>query len=742
MKILRFILKFFLIFLFAAILFFFGYYFFATKDAFLDPDKLLLRENNVILYDVENTPIKNVAALSNAATVRLCEIPKHAQEAFIATEDKRFYQHGGFDLKRIARAFLNNAKAKTFKEGASTISQQLIKNTHLTQEKTIKRKLREWKLTSALERKYSKNQILEKYLNTIYFGHNCFGISAAAQFYFDKTPSELSLSESAILAGLVKSPNNYSPFRNPERCTRRRDTVLTLMQKNGFIDETAYKNAVNAPLPTPSSHATDAGYARFVFDELTEIAEKTNFPSNGKIEIFTYLDQDLQDNLENIAKETDCDKILLVLDEKTHGFKGCVASVKNIRRLPASLIKPLLVYAPAIEENLLSPATAILDEKINYNGYAPENYGGKTYGYVSARECVEKSLNIPAVKVLQSLGVAKGVAYLEKLGLPLEKEDESLALALGGMKNGFTLKELLSAYSVFPSGKIQPCGFISKIKINGATVYEKGRTAKRVFGEDSAYLMTDMLRTTAKNGTAKKLRGLPFDIAAKTGTVGTSQGNTDAYALSFTSNDYVGVWLGNADNRFISHTGGGLPCSLLYKIHQRLYENYQQNGVCISSFQQPKNVREVKLDKPCYYDRHTIALADELSPAEYTFTELFKNSAIPLNKSTSFSFPTLLSPQIKLVNNQVQILFDKRSPTYYEYEIDRYDYVTHTTIYQGGYKPVVTDDCLQENKTYVYTVTPSYQGRKGAPITLPSVSTKTGDLLKDREILQKEWWDY
>ena len=199
-----------------------GYYLAMTKDAALDPEKLILSENNLLVYDCEGDFVENVSAFAIKQTAKIENIPLRTQLAFVNTEDKRFYEHDGFDVKRIAKAAWNNLKTCSFKEGASTISQQLIKNTHLSQEKTVKRKLQEWKLTRQLEKNYSKDEILEKYLNSIYFGHSCFGIRAATKFYFGKTPEELSLADSAILAGLVKSPNNYSPFKNAEKCRKRK----------------------------------------------------------------------------------------------------------------------------------------------------------------------------------------------------------------------------------------------------------------------------------------------------------------------------------------------------------------------------------------------------------------------------------------------------------------------------------------------------------------------------------------
>ena len=721
-----------------------AYCFVITSDVKLSPERLILNEKNVCLYDCEGAHVTNASTALLKQTTPIADCPTHLKNAFINVEDKRFYQHRGYDFRRIARAAVSNLKAKSFKEGASTISQQLIKNTHLTQEKTLKRKLQEWKLTKELERRYTKDEILEKYLNTIYFGHSCFGISSAASFYFGKTPRELTLGESAILAGLVKSPNHYSPFKNPENCQKRKTVVLNVMLKNGSITEKEKMDALNAPLPTSSPIKNDNGYVHFVFDELTALSEKYAFKVGGKVEIFTYLDQEVQGHLEEIAQGyMQSDKTLLVLDGSSKGFKGCVSTVGNICRLPGSLIKPLLVYTPALEENVISPATPICDCKVDYNGYAPENYDGVYHGYVSARECVEKSLNIPAVKTLEALTLKKATKYLEKLHLPVDEGDKTLALALGGMRKGYTLKDIVSAYSALQSGgSFAPCGFISSVRINGLPVYKKTISKEKVFSEESAYLMTDMLKSTVQNGTAKKLRSLPFEIAAKTGTVGTQKGNTDAYALSYTAKDCAAVWLGNADNRKIDCTGSGKPCSILYEINEALEGIYKAKKTSIEGFQKPKNVAYIDLDKSAYYDTHTLLLADDKAPAAHRISELFKSSAIPLNKSTSFSKPNVIPPTISVKDNSVCITFDERSPSYYTYKIERRDYASHTTLYEGKFIPQFVDDTLVEGNVYVYTVTPIFDGVNGPPIFLPSVSIQVGEKAEigHDKILSKDWW--
>ena len=517
------------------------------------------------------------------------------------------------------------------------------------------------------------------------------------------------------------------------------------MLKNGSIDEQTYHEAKQQALPKYElQKGANAGYASFVFDELSDLAAENSWTLGGNIEIFTYFQPAAQTAVENIlSSHQDSDKLAVLLDVQTNGFKACVASVGNIRRSPGSLLKPLLVYAPAMEENLLSPATPILDEEIDYNGYAPKNYDGTFHGYVSARESVEKSLNIPAVKTLDALTIEKGANYLKRLGLAVNKEDETLALALGGMKNGFSLRKLVSAYAAFSNGgNYQNGGFISKIFVNGEQIYKKADKSTRVFSEETAYLTTDILKGTVQNGTAKTLRGLPFDVAAKTGTAGTKFGNTDAYALSYTARDCVAVWLGNADNKKIEHTGGGLPCHYLRKIHEYLYSDYQSKGQSIPAFLQPKKVVCVTLDKLSYYDTHTLELADDIAPITHRFTELFKSDNVPIIQSTRFSNPSIYSPKISLVNGAVAIILDDRSPSFYKYKIEKYDYDTHNTVYFGDFVPTFTDADIQVNKSYIYTITPIYKGRLGTAVVLPAITTKESVLSTDNQILEKDWWDY
>lgn len=724
---------------------FFIYFSTVTAKVTLDESKLITPADKVEILDKNDELCQNASAQFPQNTFSLSELSPKVKFAFIDTEDKNFYRHNGFAYKRIVKAALVNVKARSFKQGASTISQQLIKNTHLSQEKTLRRKLQEMRLTARLEKRFSKDEILEKYLNTIYFGHHCFGLKSAAAFYFQKDVSALTLSDAAILAGLVKSPNNYSPFKQPENCKKRRGVVLLNMLKNGHLTREEKTAAENEPLPKQKDADNDDGsYFARVWNELEELADLYGFQPCGKIKIFTFLDKDVQKCLIEQKNACDCDKIYAVMDNENGGFNAFYSTVGAPKRPPGSTLKPIVAFAPAIEEGLLCPATAILDEQTSFGEYSPKNYGNRYYGYVSAREALEKSLNVPAVKILSWLGAKKGVAYAQKAGLPLQSGDASLALALGGIKDGVSLLHLISAYSIFPrGGESLSCGFIRKITLDDVCVYQKSAQTKRVFSEDTAFLSADMLRTTAKAGTAKKLSSLPFDVGAKTGTNGNKDGNTDAYTLSFTNNHTVGVWMGTRDNRPVSLTGGGACANVAYSVLKHLAKEQPP-----APFKAPKSVITAEIDKIHYSTTHNILLSDQNAPKEYKQSELFTQKTLPKKRSEIFSKPYISTPSAFFKDGKYTIL-KNGLPEYYCYKIERYDYVTHKTLFDGKLTDNFVDSSVQEGKSYQYKITPYFQSFFGCCVKLPEFTTRQigdGTLLPvvpdiPPDILQDDWWN-
>ncbi len=703
----------------------FLYFLSVTRDVTLDPQKLALDTACIALYDGRGEHMEE----TTAEPALYAAMPEHLTRAFVAVEDKRFFQHNGFDYRRIVKAALKNISTLSFREGASTISQQLIKNTHLTSEKTVTRKLKELKLTRMLEKNYTKEDILERYLNSIYFGHSAFGIGEAAYFYFEKQPEELVPAESALLAALVKSPNRYSPFKDAEACLARRNFVLKLMHEQGYLDDTAYSTALTVPLPaSPHPLGHRSFYPSLVYEELSEIFPDAETGELGVLRIYTAFDPDLQESLEQIPAESGI--VAVVRDNRENSIKAIRTTVGLPRRLPASTIKPLLVYGPAIEENLISPATPILDEKTNFGGYTPEDAGGVSGTYVSARQALAKSINIPAVKLLNALGVDRGAAYLEKMQLELSREDRTLAAALGGVQEGFSLPALVDGYATLANGGLyRPSGTILRIEnARGDVLYEHHVRDERVYSEDTAFLVTDMLKTAAKEGTARKLKSLPFDVAAKTGTNEVNGLNLDAYTIAYTTEDTVGVWMGNADNTPIQITGGGLPANAVKEIMAKLYEKHTP-----AAFSRPQSVVRLPYDGEAYEKEHRVLRADPAAPPLIDPEEYFRATALPTEQSTRFSRPSIKMPQIYVKNGSVNIVLCQTE--YYDYVIKRENRGTVATIYSGEFRTNICDNTVEPGESYLYTVIPYYQGNEGMPALLPRVQ------ISSPSALPEDWWD-
>ena len=721
MKILLVIVSVFLALILAALF----YYLSVTRGVKLDRNKLHLNTACVRVYDGTGEQIQTV---SGRTAVPYGEFPKELPEAFVSVEDRKFYSHHGFDVKRILKAAAKNAVTFSFREGASTISQQLVKNTHLSGEKTISRKLKEFKLTRALEKQYSKEEIMSLYLNSIYFGHSAFGVGEAARFYFGKTVENLSPAECATLAALVKSPNRYSPFKNAERCLARRNLVLRFMNEQGYLDESAYRTALQTPLPqTPVTDNRNA-YLDRVYEELAELFPDTETGDASDMRVYTFFDPDLQAELEKTNAESDC--CILVRDNDSNGLKALYATFGTPKRLPGSTIKPLLVYAPALEENLITPLTPVLDKKTDFGGYSPDDYGGASNDYVSVRRAIAKSVNIPAVKILNELGIEKGVNYLNKMNLRVSEDDYSLALALGGMKEGFTLPALADGYATFANGgEYAQSQTIARVESkDGRVLYRFAPKPKRVFSKDVSYLMNDMLKSTVKEGTAKTLSSLAFPVCAKTGTCGTEAGNTDAYTVSYTKNHVVAVWLGNRDNTPVKATGGGLPANVALRVYRALYADKKPDP-----FSDCDEVIAADYDLEIYKNEHRILLADPAAPIYAKGTELFRKSALPAATSEAFSRPKIEKPTIYTKNGAVYI--ELCHTQYYDYIIKRKNRGKITTIYNGKYQKTICDNSVRQGETYTYTVVPVYQSTEGEGVELPPIR------IPKESSLPEDWWD-
>lgn len=641
----------------------------------LNAESLISPSLTIEVYDKENKLLKEDNQF-NGDYCKLNDLPQYTKDAFISIEDKEFYNHKGINKKRIIKAMINNLKSGKMKEGASTISQQLIKNTHLSNEKTIERKLKEMVLTKKLESKFSKNEILESYLNIIFFGNNCYGIESASKYYFNKDASDLDLNESCTLAGLIKSPTKYSPISNYSNSIKRRNLVLNELEKDGKISVDEKIKTQNQPITlTITSPTADKlnSYSQSSIDEASKILK---IPAKqiaiAGYKIHTYMEPEKQQALKNALsnnKVENIDNAGIVIDNKTHGISAYQGNsqykLADIRRQPASCIKPILVYSPAINEGIISPATQILDEPLKIGEYSPNNVSNKFSGYISVKDAVKNSINIPAIKVLSYVGIETGKDYAKKMGIPFDQSDDSYSIALGGMTYGTTLKELTTSYTTLANdGNYADSTFVQYITDkNNKLVYIHKPAERMVLRADTAYLMTDILKETAKTGTAKRLKDVSnTEIASKTGTVGkkNTHGNIDSYNISYTPTETIGVWFGSLNNTPSNIAGGNQPTEVVKQyISSQTYDK--------KTFDIPSSVAQIKIDSLEKEENHRIVLASPYSPERFTETWLFSRFNSPTEVSQNFTE----KPQIKLDSKveKNQIILDLDAQKHVEYQI-------------------------------------------------------------------------
>lgn len=609
-----------------------------TKNTTLDNNKLKNKNQALKISANNGTIIKNLNS-----SIKIDELNDYTINAFIAKEDKRFYEHSGFDTIRIFGALKNNILAGEVVEGGSTITQQLVKNTHTNSERTLTRKIKEIKLATELEKKYSKSEVMEMYLNNIYFGNNCYGIADASLTYFGKSASDLSLAESAILAGLISAPSIYNPIANKSISIDKGKLVLSLMFEQSLINENELTSAMQEieKIKICAINSTSSMYLEYAINEAKEILGVDELNQLQDIYIETYLDADIQTNLENeirsgkfafpnkngISPEIGS----VILDNKTGGIIAIAGvgeyNISSLRRQPASTIKPILVYAPAIEYLGYLPASKILDEPVNFSGYAPQNATKLNYGYTTIRDNIVRSTNIPAVKLLNEVGVERAKQFAVGFGIVFNEEDNNLALALGGFTDGVTITELAGAYCTFANyGVYSKPTYIKKITIDGNTVYSHTPSFTRACTEETAYLITDMLKSVAQYGTGRKIKSVGNFIASKTGTNSTTDNNLDAWNVSYTTQNTMVVWIGNTsgmNGSMHQSINGSTYATLLTKaIFEKMYADAKPQD-----FEKPSTIVSLQIDKDLFDSENKIYLADENSI--HKSTELFKVTNVP-----------------------------------------------------------------------------------------------------------------
>ncbi len=612
-----------------------------------------------VFYDCNGEKIE----IGSDPYVQSDEVPDFLKNAFVAIEDKRFFKHKGYDIVRIGGALAKNIKAGKIAEGASTITQQLVKNTHLSAERSVKRKLMEIALAVDLEKKYSKDEILNMYMSVIYFGKGSYGVKSAAENFFGKTPAELTLAECATLAGLVKNPAGYSPIAHPDSCRKRRDLVLKLMCEQGYITEEERSVASREPVKTAAVRdVKDPGLKLYVELAKREACEKLGITKymldNSGVKIFTNLDLAAQRILE--AERLDSDNFesadvasfSTVIDNASGGVLAISSTYPyGICRQTGSVLKPLAVYAPALDAHTVSLATPVVDEKIKFGDFAPENFGGVYYGDTTVEEGIKKSMNSVSVKVLDYLGLDNSVKYLNKFGLEVSDEDKNYSLALGALSA--SPLDVAAAYSALArGGGYQKANFVRYVVMDGAKYQFEDETRPAV-SPAAAALTSRALIQTVNDGTARALRSLPFEVAAKTGTAERGNGaNSDAWLASYNSSLTVLVWHGSESG--MSERGGGYPTYHAREIWTKLGEvkNFD-NAIDLDGGTVP-----LKVDVYSSQKLGKVVLASKNTPLEYTKTQYFDKAFLPQSAAGLFDSVAPCPLIVDVKEGSVELSFD------------------------------------------------------------------------------------
>ncbi len=614
----------------------------------LDYDKLTTVNCTLTILDKCGQPIDEPLELENTKVIAVSSLNDYTINCFVSIEDKRFFSHGGIDIRSIFRALLKNLSKGSFSQGASTITQQLVKNTHLSNEKNIKRKINEVLLSLQVEKSFSKEEILQMYLNTIYFGGNCYGIESASNAYFGKSASQLTLSESAYLAGMIKAPNNYSPYGHFEEGIKRRNVVLKTLVDNGFIAQEEFETAVNEEIRIQSARQAKGLHHGYAFAAIAEACEILNMRPlqllNSSLVIQTYCDPKAQEIVkQSVLQDSSLcvsgdqpQKSAILIDNANAGVAAYYSvspyDVLRQGRQIGSAAKPIAVYAPALELNYISQLSPVLDEKISYGGYAPSNNNGNYYGWVTAKEALSRSLNASAVKIINGIGADKARKFLSLNGIATQKEDENLTLALGCIQKGTDIQRLANSYLTLASGGIyRQGGFIQSISNEKSVIYSHKNAQREVFSEDTSYIITDMLLDAVKSGTGRKLSSLPFEVAAKTGTVGGSGDNSDALICGYTSSHTFAVWLSENNSKLKDITGGGAPAEIACSILKSIYKNASP-----TSFTPPQNIVKVAVDKEVLTYKHKITAAEHDAQPQNIIYGYFSKNNLPKQEQKVF----------------------------------------------------------------------------------------------------------
>jgi len=585
---------------------------------------------STMIYSNEGELINSLYQ-ENRVYVKLDQIPESLQNAFIAIEDNNFYEHHGIDLIGIGRALITNIIEGRRAQGGSTITQQLARSALLSMEKTYYRKLQEAYLALQFERLYTKDEILEMYLNEIFLGHSAYGVEAASQQYFGKSVSELDIGESALIAGLTRAPNYYSPYNNMDEAIRRRGIVLNRMHQLDYLNENQHNTARQSEIKLNSEGRTideSAPYfVRYVRDQLIRMfGAKTVY--GGGLEVFTTINLEQQKKAEESIQEALDEGIIPSIDRETEianiqpqfstisiepesgeirtmiGGRGDgeFNRATQAARQPGSAFKPF-VYTEAILQGK-SPASLVEDiprpSTSNSSSYEiwPVNFNHQYHGLVSLRQALSSSLNVAAVNLIEEVGVESTINTAKEMGISTfsssDYYEDHLSLALGGLTRGVTPLELTSAYGIFANNGVwvQPHAIKEVRDRDGNVLYKANPDKRVVLDEEANYLILSLLQSVIQEGTGWRA-DLDREVGGKTGT---TNSYTDAWFVGFIPELVTGVWIGEDSPRSMNYSnygriGSGNAVQIWRKFMDKAVED-----IPATNFSRPENIVSLEID--------------------------------------------------------------------------------------------------------------------------------------------------
>jgi penicillin-binding protein 1A len=612
-----------------------------------------------VVLDQNEEVVTTLAGDEDRTRVSYEDLPQVLIDAVVATEDARFFEHSGIDLRRIGGAVIANLTRGFGSEGASTITQQVVENAFLTPDKKLSIKVQEQWLALQLERQYTKEEILEMYLNKIFYGSRAYGVAKAAETYFGKDDlHDLTLPEAAILAGLPQRPSAYNPYNNPDLTEERMNTVLTLMVRHGKITEEEADEARETDIPsllsdeTPDDSTPYPGFIQQVQREVESKVDGADIHTDG-LKIYTTLDTDVQEHVEFLLSNSENNPIPFPDDEMQAGMvvldteNGAIRAVGGKRnqqgdeynnaiqggQQPGSVFKPIMAYGPAIEYNQISTYHQLNDDQpYEVEGSNPIRNWNRSYaGWMTARHALNQSLNVPAAKVLEEVGRENAKPFAESLGINFADDYMDVRDAIGGTNTNATPLQMAGAYRAFANEGIynEPYA-VTKVEFPDGRTVELKPEPEAVMSDYTAYMITDMLKTVITEGTGTEANVPGIPVAGKTGTTSLpdESGSPDSWFVGYSTNYTISAWTGGYDDRAPIPQGHTRVPHALFK---NTMEEISQ-GIETPDFTRPDSVVEVEVEK----GSNPAALPSSHTPSSEIVTELFVRGTEPSSTSERF----------------------------------------------------------------------------------------------------------